>query len=70
MLEKLGNDLKVRDRRYVKVIGKEAELCALGSKFKVCTWGQKDQVSKIMPTYVLLIMDLLEKLHLIFIVAL
>ena len=35
LLQKKGKDLKVRDRRYAKVVRQEAELCALGSKFKV-----------------------------------
>ena len=35
ILRQKGTELQVRDRRYVKVVKKEAEICADGSKLKV-----------------------------------
>ena len=36
LLRQKGTELQIRDRRYVKVVKREAELCADGSKLKVC----------------------------------
>ena len=35
LLRQAENELEVRDRRFVKVVKREGELCANGSKFKV-----------------------------------
>ena len=35
LLRQAENELEIRDRRFVKVVKREGELCANGSKFKV-----------------------------------